>query len=261
MLPLMSCLMVTQALPERLVFLQRSLSDYCRQTYARREMVIVADVADAAAAAPIRNVLDGFGRTDLRLVIPPEKLNLGALRNLSWQAAHGDVVCQWDDDDMNHPERLGRQWQALHASGSRVCYLEQFMQFFPEDRLLYRVNFRPSPHRVAVNTLMAMRSLPARYPETGSDSMRGEDTALLQQIGSLGDFHILADEPCLFVYVSHGANTWNHSHHRMLVEKMGASQALLRRSEAALRAGLEPYDFGPGTVTVMGHNGPAFDLP
>jgi glycosyltransferase involved in cell wall biosynthesis len=261
MSPMISCLMVTQPLPERLPLLQRSISDYCRQSYLRRELVVVVDVCDPADAAPVRRVLESFGREDLRLVLPPVKLSLGALRNLSWQAARGEVVCQWDDDDMNHPERLTWQWGALRESNMAACYLEQFMQFFPVERSLYRVNFRPSPDGVAVNTLMAARTLPVRYPEVGPTASLGEDAALLAMIRSGGGFHVLADEPCLFVYVSHGANTWDHKHHRMLVDMMGASQALLRRMEPALRTGLAPYDFGADPVTVMGRNGPAFTLP
>jgi glycosyltransferase involved in cell wall biosynthesis len=92
--------------------------------------VIVADVPDAAAAEPIRQVIESFGRDDLRLVLPPTKLSLDALRNLSWEAARGEALCQWDDDDMNHPDRLARQWAALRESGQTACYLEQFMQFF-----------------------------------------------------------------------------------------------------------------------------------
>lgn len=261
MSPLISCLTVTQPLPARLPLLRRSIFDYCRQTYPRREMVIVVDIADPTNAEPVREVLESFNREDLRLILPPTKLSLGALRNLSWQKARGDVVCQWDDDDMNHPDRLARQWDALDNSGHTACYLEQFMQFFPAERSLYRVNFRPSPDKVAVNTLMCERVLSARYPQVGPEASLGEDAALLAVIRSHGGFHILADEPCLFVYVSHGTNTWHLSHHRMLVEMMGASQALLRRAETVLRAGLEPYDFGAGPITVMGRNGPAFTLP
>jgi glycosyltransferase involved in cell wall biosynthesis len=224
-------------------------------------MVIVLDVADPSAAEPVRQILKEYSRDDLRLVLPPSKLRLGALRNLSWEAAKGDIVCQWDDDDMNHPERLACQWNALRGSGKAACYLEQFMQFFPMERLLYRVNFRPSPDRVAVNTLMAERSLPVFYPESGPEASLGEDTAILQQIRSAGGFHVLTDDPSLFVYVSHGANTWHQGHHRMLVETMGASEALLRRSEASLRGRLSPFDFGSGSVTVMGRTGPAFVIP
>ena len=261
MIPLISCLMVTQPRAERIPLLKQTLADYCRQRHPRREMVVVADVAEPAAAAPLRQVLEGFGRADLRLVLPPAKLSLGALRNLSWQAARGEVVCQWDDDDRHHPERLAKQWSALRDSGLGACYLEQFMQFFPAERLLYRVNFRPSPDRVAVNTLMALRTLPQRYPEAGPDAALGEDAALFAAIRADGGFHTLAEEPCLFVYVSHGANTWHQGHHRMLAERLGASQGLLRRAEARLRAGLAAFDFGPGAVTVIGPNGPAFSLP
>ena len=49
-------------------------------------------------------------------------------------------------------------------------------------------------------------------------------------------------------------------HHRMLARELAISKALLRRREAQLRAGLAPFDFGPGAVPVQGYNGLAFTL-
>ena len=258
--PLVSCLMVTMPVAIRLPMLRRSLAAYCAQTYANRELVIVVDTADAAAAEPIRAEVAALGHGDIRIVLPEAKLSLGALRNLSWSAARGAVICQWDDDDLTHPDRLAAQLAALRGSGKPACYLQEFVQFFPGVRRLYKVNFRVSPDQVAVNTLMCLRDLAVRYPETGEVSARGEDAALMAQIRDAGGYHALPDMAHLYVYVSHGQNTWDDGHHRMLVEKMGVSAGLLRRSEAALRAGLAPFDFGHGDVVVTGRNGDAFIL-
>jgi hypothetical protein len=66
--------------------------------------------------------------------------------------------------------------------------------------------------------------------------------------------------PHLYVYVSHGENSYGNDHHEMLAARLGISRALLLRREAQLREGLRPFDFGPGDVTVQGYNGPAFTL-
>ena len=71
---------------------------------------------------------------------------------------------------------------------------------------------------------------------------------------------MLEGAPHLYIYVSHAENSWDQGHHRMLADRLGLSQGLLRRREAALRDGLSVFDFGPGPVTVEGRNGPAFTL-
>jgi hypothetical protein len=107
---------------------------------------------------------------------------------------------------------------------------------------------------------MCRRDLAVAYPEAGPNAARGEDAALVQQIRDRGGYHALEGMAHLFVYVSHGQNTWDDGHHRMLVDKMGVSKGLLHRSELALRAGLAPFDFGGQDVVVTGRNGDAFTL-
>ena len=259
-IPLISCLMVTMPVERRMQMLKASLAAYCAQTYPHRELVIVVDAEQPSDGDAIKAVVAALGRDDIRVVLPNGKRTLGALRNLSWNSARGAVICQWDDDDLTHPQRLELQFEAMRASGKPACYLQEFVQFFPTVRRLYRVNFIISPDTVAVNTLMCRSSLAARYPEVGAQAQLGEDTALIQQIREQGGFHPLPGMAHLYVYVSHGSNTWDDGHHRMLADKMGVSVGLLKRGEAALRAGLAPFDFGPEEVIVTGRNGPAFTL-
>jgi glycosyltransferase involved in cell wall biosynthesis len=253
--------MVTKAHDLRLPMVRRSLADYCRQTHAHRELVIVVDAEAEADGDAVRAAVAELGRADIRVVVPEAKHSLGALRNISWQEASGDIVCQWDDDDLNHPRRIELQLAALRASGKSACYLQEFVQYFPMARCLYKLSFLMTPGTVAMMTLMCLRSLPVRYPEAGPDSIRGEDRALALEIKHTVGFHALAGMPHLYVYVSHGANTMDDAHHRMLADELGVSQGLLRRYEAALREGLASFDFGPEAVEFMGRNGVAFTIP
>jgi glycosyltransferase involved in cell wall biosynthesis len=252
--------MVTLPTAYRTQLLRRSVAAYCQQTYAASELVIVVDTVTPSEASDVLAMVAALGRQDIRVVLPERKLSLGALRNLSWREARGDVICQWDDDDLSHPQRVSLQLEALLASGRPACYLQEFMQYFPIERRLYRVNFRVSPDQVAVNTLMCRRNLAVAYPEAGLNATRGEDAALVQQIRDNGGYHALEGMPHLFVYVSHGRNTWEDGHHRMLVDLMSVSKGLLHRSEQTLRAGLAPFDFGGQDVVVTGRNGDAFTL-
>ena len=256
--PMVSCLMVALPVPQRVPRLKQSIEDYCRQTHPHRELVVVLDQGASDAKAAVKAHVGALGREDVRLFDPPHKLSLGALRNLSRESGLGDILCQWDDDDLHHPERVAQQLEALARLGADAVCLEEAMQFFPQTRTLYCTNWRATEAKGLPGTLLCKRSVPIRYPEAGPCAQLGEDTAVAQQLQQRARFHALAGAPHLYVYVSHGDNSWNRDHHAMLAEKLSVSKALLRRRESALREGLSPFDFGPGDITVKGYNGAAF---
>ncbi len=107
---------------------------------------------------------------------------------------------------------------------------------------------------------MCARSASILYPETGDATRRGEDAAVARELLRREGLHTLKGAPHLFVYVSHGENTYSQDHHRMLASELSISKALLGRREAQLRDGLRPIDFGSGDVTVEGYNGTAFTI-
>jgi glycosyltransferase involved in cell wall biosynthesis len=259
--PSISCLMVTRPVAGRLERIGRSLLGYTEQTHGRRELVVVVDgAAPAPAVRAVKAQIASLGREDIRILQPAGGLTLGALRNLSTSSARGDVLCQWDDDDLYHPERLERQLEALVQSGAEGVCLQEVMQFFPDERSLYCTNWRATPNRAHPGTLMRWRHAPVTYPETGEAARLGEDSDVVMQLQRRGGYGVLAGAPHLHIYVSHGGNSWDQGHHRMLATSLGLSQGLLRRREAVLRDGLSAFDFGPGEVTLRGSNGPAFTI-
>jgi glycosyltransferase involved in cell wall biosynthesis len=257
---MVSCLLVTLPVAQRFAHLKRSIASYCRQTYRDTELIIVLDPGPADARAAIEGHVAALGRDDIRIVASPQRVSVGALRNLSLGSARGDFVCQWDDDDLHHPERVERQRGALIESNSQGVLLEEVMQFFPGSRKLYCTNWRATESKGHPGTLMCRRSAPIRYANSGPDAQLGEDTAVVRQLQRHGALHILKGAPHLFVYVSHGDNSFPDDHHRMLARELSISQALLRRREAQLRDGLRSFDFGSGDLTVEGYNGVAFTI-
>jgi glycosyltransferase involved in cell wall biosynthesis len=258
--PLVSCLMVTQPVGARLPHFRQALADYLRQTYAPRELVVVLDRGDAATREAFLAHVGSLARDDVRVVEPPEKLTLGALRNASIAHARGELLLQWDDDELFHPARVATQAALLGELGGDAMCLEEVLHWFPATRTLHCINFRKTPARAMPGSLLMRRGLPVAYPETGPQAERGEDTALAVQLHALGALGAAPGHAHLYVYQSHGANTWSDEHHRMLARELSLSKALLQRREAQLRAGLAPIDFGPGPVTVTGYNGAAFML-
>lgn len=256
-----TCLMVTRLAPDRLGRIGAAIADFQAQTHPSRELLVVIDTtADSAGRRALAELVRRSGPAPIRVTEASGKPTLGALRNLALDAATGDLICQWDDDDICHPERLSAQLAALRSGGHEAVLLEDLLQFFPASRTLYWTNWRATEPGGHPGTLMMRLGVPVRYPEAGPEASLGEDAALVGSLRARGGLGALAGSPHLFAYVSHGANSWHDGHHRMLAEKLAISRGLLVRREAQLRAGVAGLDFGPGPLHVEGHNGPAFEI-
>lgn len=257
---LVSCLMVTKLRTERFPFVQQSIAAYARQTYPHRELVILMDEAEAEAIRALEGFVLSLGRPDIRLIPPQGPATLGALRNRSVAASQGDVLCQWDDDDFHHPERVARQVAAMTLSGREACFLQDVFQLVADERALFWTNWRHAPVPAHPGTLTCRRSAMPPYPEDGPRARRDEDREVLERLQAAGQVEILSGMPELFIYRMHGTNISPQSHLRMLVDSLSVSAAFLRRREAQLRQELAVFDFGPGEVVVTGSNGAAFSL-
>jgi glycosyltransferase involved in cell wall biosynthesis len=258
--PLVSCLMVTLPTAARFDFIRRSIAAYCAQTLENRELLIVLNRGDPATRDALRTFVGSLSRKDIRLHAAPDELTLGGLRNLSIDEAAGEIICQWDDDDLYHPSRLSRQYEALSDGSFRAVYLQELMHFFPDRRSLYMTNWRATPTRSHPGTLMARRSAGIVYPSQGADAARGEDSSVALRLIAEGGVGYLGDQPHLYVYVTHDANTWHRAHHEMLSAELSVSRGRLARYEPALRAGLAPFAFPSDSIDVCGSNGVAFRL-
>ena len=206
------------ALPSaaRFAFVKRSIAAYMDQTYDRRELLIVLDQGPKEAKAAICDHVATLRRDDIRIIETAGVPTLGALRNFSRAHAQGELHCQWDDDDLHHPERVERQLEELTRTGAQAVCLQEVMQFFTTTGELYWTNWRATEATVMPATLLCQATVAARYPETGPTSRLGEDTEICTELLRQGQLHAMPDAPHLFVYVNHGANTWGDDFHRML---------------------------------------------
>jgi glycosyltransferase involved in cell wall biosynthesis len=252
-----SCLLVT--MPQRLEMFKRSVADYCAQAYEDKELVVVTD-GPRDAMRPLAMHVESLGRSDIRVVHEERRRSLGALRNLSCEAASGELFCQWDDDDIYHPRRLAEQYDALVKGQADCMYLEDTLQFIEESRQLYWLNWHATEARAHPGTLLCRRAAQPRYPEQGEIAERGEDLVVCLELQKRPGFATLAGRPFLYVYVTHDVNKYPRQHHNMLAQTLAISQGLLLRREPELREGLKDLDFGPGAVSVAGSNGQAFTL-
>jgi glycosyltransferase involved in cell wall biosynthesis len=248
-----SCLMVTRAVSARREAMRRVVEAYARQSHADRELVIVLDGGDDLSTW--LEILASADRTDIRIIPPEQGLTLGALRNISVAEARGEIVCQWDDDDLYHPDRIAAQLGAMTEARGDACLLGDVMIHRAADNRLRWLNWAAAGGGHP-GTLLCARTALSPYPDIATK----EDSAVLDQLRATRAVHVLAGAPHLYVYVTHGDNVSGDAHHAMLADRLSLSRGLLLRREQAIRAGLAPLAPWLDGALVEGANGLAFTL-
>ena len=236
---MISCLTVTQE--GRIESLGRAVGDFARQTERDRELVILHD-GSAAFHASVTGLARSHEGASIRVVQAPPapKQTLGMLRNAAVDAARGEYVCQWDDDDRYHPRRLEVQFGALRDAESDASFLVDQLHFFADSREMYWDDWdeMPYPLNFVPGTLFARRDALARYP----DLPRGEDTGLVVAMLRAGrTFARVREQGYLYVYVFDGRNSFDQAHHAALSLYNRFRGARLVRLEAPLRKHIAEY--------------------
>jgi glycosyltransferase involved in cell wall biosynthesis len=206
---MINCLTVTQA--GRLELLARAVADFRVQTVRERELVIIHDGNPAFHYSVLRLAADG-DEAPIRVVLVAAGLCLGALRNAATEAARGDYVCQWDDDDRYHPNRLEVQLEALRSANRDCSFLADQPHLFAEHRQMYWDYWynNPYPTTAIPSTLFARRASLPRYP----DATRGEDSAVLAEMLAQGSKVVkLRERGYLYFYVFHGRSVFEGARH------------------------------------------------
>jgi glycosyltransferase involved in cell wall biosynthesis len=234
---MISCITVTQE--GRLAVLAHAVADFRAQSVRDKELVIVHDGGSAFhdsvswlaadAGAPVAVSREAAGQT------------LGALRNAAVDAARGEYVCQWDDDDRSHPRRLETQLEALRAARGDCSFLSDQLHLFANAREMYWDDWdaEPYPLNFAPGTLLGRRDRLARYPGL----RRGEDTAQIVAMLREGrTFARLREHGYLHIYVFDGHNTFDQAHHASISHWRRFRGARLIRLESVLRERLAEYE-------------------
>ncbi len=242
-----SCVLVTQE--GRLRLFERSLRCYLAQDYPSRQLVVVT-AAGRRYRDRLAQHLKQVGATQVTLVAAP-RLTLGSLRGIGVSRACGPLVCQWDDDDLNHPHRLTAQVAVMRRLGARASFLHDHLHFFQWNRKLYWCNWERSVfHTGHPGTLLAYKDA---LPPYDTSLQRGEDTAVQQ---AMLKAHVptiaLTGLGHLYMYVCHGNNTFSVDHHRLIARKYGIEAATITDRLEKLRSALVSYELAP-PVTVVDH--------
>lgn len=197
--PLVSCLMVTRGGIARV---RASIGYFRKQTYRDKELVIVCD----AVTEELKRLVADSG-SDIRLIEVSERLSLGLLRNVSVEQARGEIVCQWDDDDIYGAHRIERGVGALLQAKADAVFLRQWCIWSPGQKILTLSNTR-----VWEGSMLAFKQALPRYP----DAPRREDTALVEAMVSTRSLALL-DDPLSYCYCIHGNNTYDAPHFQRML--------------------------------------------
>jgi glycosyltransferase involved in cell wall biosynthesis len=126
--PLVSCIMPTA---DRRSFVCQAIHYFRQQDYQPRELIIVDTGNDPVADLVPRDPAIRYIRLD-------GKISLGGKRNAACQAARGDIIVHWDDDDWMADWRLSYQVQKLLEDRADICGLDHLMFYEPASGRAWR---------------------------------------------------------------------------------------------------------------------------
>lgn len=192
--PLVSCVMVTRG---ALFPARHAIDCFRRQSYAHRELVIVCDRPGNAVATHVA----GLGDPAIRYV-ETAPATLGELRNTSVAHARGELICQWDDDDLYPRDRIALMAAGLADDRAVACFLERWTMWWPARRWLAL-----SERRIWEGTMLARRDALPVYPAL----RREEDTAIVRLMRARHALRLI-DQPLGYCYIVHGGNACNTEH-------------------------------------------------
>lgn len=234
---MISCLMITGS--SREAFVARSLASFSSQSVTDKELVIVHD-GDAGFCGALESLRTEFNHLEIHLVRARPGLTLGELRNLSVESANGEYVCQWDDDDICHPDRLRLQYSHMQDRNCEFSFLGDQLHLYEKIGHLFWEDWRcdPPPGNWIHGTVMGRRDRFPAYPS----QQRGEDTGVAMQVFFRDErVSTLSDLGYLYVYTYNGSNSWDLGHHLAISQRKRKNETELMPRLAELRTRLSEY--------------------
>lgn len=210
--PLISCLCVTENRP---AFMPWLLWNYGRQVYGRRELVIV-DSSERPFSSD---------RPDVQIVTAPPGTGVAAKRNLALQAAHGEIITWFDDDDWQHPGKLTSLAAAL--ADQTAVYAGTTQAWFVDLRRQQCVPYQTPQQELIFNSAAFRREAVAALPFPEA-VRRASDTRWLQQVArryARKTAHLKRND--LFFWLCHEENLSNPAQRRRFSRPLSALRDLI----------------------------------
>ena len=221
----------------------RSIRCYAKQRYPNKELIILSQ------GTPEENAKISEMS---HLIEAPITLSLGAMRNALIELSTGELICQWDDDDLYDSERLMTQYKAIRSEDAIASLYTQFIKYFETTGDMYWIDWSQEhnySHRFLCGSIMFFKHLfyehnNLLYPEIGLQSDVEEDLNILEKLMIKGKIAGVS-QGYQYIYSYHGGNTYNLAHHELGIDtswkKVLKSAAELRKEQDFLTNNLQQY--------------------
>ena len=189
---LVSCIIPTG---DRRTLLPLALASYLSQDWPEKELVIIDD-----GALPVSDLIEDIPACVYTHI--PEKLTIGAKRNLACSMARGDIIVHFDDDDWSAPHRITDQVERMLTAGKQVSGYYSIGFWDPELGKAYQYRESPPPYSCGT-ALCYTRAFWQDHPFPNKSS--GEDNAMVDAAKARGQI-ISADGTAMLVARVHRDN-------------------------------------------------------
>jgi glycosyltransferase involved in cell wall biosynthesis len=258
--------MVSSPKGARYPWFVKSMQSFLDQTYESRELVILLNRLSTQEKKRALREIEKRGVKNVRVQYIAGKPSLGKLRNLSVKAASGDILCQWDDDDISDPLRLEKQ-SAILKNRSGVVYLQDAFQFLAPQRKIFWVNWKKYTKASGLpagipQTILFTKDIKVKFPESGKTSQRGEDLALYKVLRKKipTKIHFFSTAYPLYTYVYHGENTWDAYHHFRSGVMNSVAKAKLLKNKKHICAKIKSLELDKKELDVLCKSGPLYKV-
>ena len=228
---MISCLCITRG--DRPGLLSEAAADFVRQTFPDRELVILHD-GDDTVHAGVCAIVGAYAGASIRIERAAPGSRLGELRNIAIARARGEWICQWDDDDRCHPERLRLQWEHARSEQADVNYLVDQLHWFRPDNVLFWDDWSGEPYPMNAHPRDNPGAPRRDAALSGYRPGRGYAPELMRCFGRKPPrpfgFRASAAWDGAYIYRFHSGNAWDAAHHRAISAVKHLSPARLYRA-------------------------------
>ena len=135
MKPKVSCICVTYNRYDRL---RNTIQSFMKQTYTRKELVIVDD-STTVLPEDLKDTMDSYPGL-IRYIKLKRRRTIGYKRNKAISSSTGSHIAVWDDDDIHFPSRLEAQIKSLRRGKYEMVMLSHTTLYsFPDRNALDRI--------------------------------------------------------------------------------------------------------------------------
>lgn len=180
---------------------KEAVVSFCEQTYPARRLLILNE-------GP--SVLTEGCKLCWEELLAPADRTLGGLRNLALSLCRTEWVIQWDDDDLSHPSRIGRQLQLALQSRADCCLLRSQVRVNLRTRATINWNWNYPECPGIPGTILHRREaakVPYREERWGEDTFFWADNFQRSTVALEN-----RTMPELYIRRYHGQNTWDERH-------------------------------------------------